>query len=609
MISLEHYYLNHLDTMISRHTLCNLSAFLALVLAAVSCNILGGEIGENDAIAAKKPLPEVQVNTLNPLLADLSAFELTGNSILTKAGSGADIGLTVPLESLLDKSRSVSVEGIGGMWTETPIRDTESGYVFLSNEMRADYSTDQSSGVRKYLIESPYEYFIATMVPYYIFSEGDWSYFDREGFFGTVLLSTPEGELLEVRRYHPDGTSNAMLVTNPEDYDTTEVEYINIKGGTMTRSDAEYDGGCLTASVCVAEYNWDPVIPGGNNPTTFKDDTDNSGRNHHTGGGGGRPKNPKQYNLSLSVQGEGIVSGGGLYSAGDIVRVEARPSDDSDFAYWTGDLTGNKMWTKIKMPAKDISATAVFLLGFEKPCYDAETGTYFPIAGKAKIAPTSTGGRPVSGTYGDVRYNRDGSKKAHRGWDIEAVPGTPFYAPVEGEIAGDMWTSTPNGKKDRSGCGNRIGIIFNLCGRQYTVFFFHLAFTDKTKPGDPANGIGINPRTGRLWAPGDTVHPGEILGCTGDTGAAYNVDVKHLHVQIHNTQMWPPTDWAYYEDPSILFGDILTKDANGNVSGYDINNRCNERGDSEYQIDEVYDFYNDFGQSILTGDWLLYPKN
>lgn len=606
--------------MISRHTLCKHSVFLALVLAAVSCNILGGEIdGEHDAVDAKKPLPEVQVNTLNPLLADLSAFELTGNSILTKGGSGAEVGLTVPLESLLDKSRSISVEGIGGTWTETPIRDTESGYVFLSNEMRADYSTDQSSGVRKYLIESPYEYFIATMVPYYIFSEGDWSYFDREGFFGTVLLSTPEGELLEVRRYHPDGTSNAMLVTNPEDYDTTEVEYINIKGGTMTRSDAEYDGGCLTASVCVAEYNWDPVIPGGNNPTTFKDDTDNSGGNHHTGGGGGRPKNPKQYNLSLSVQGEGIVSGGGLYSAGDIVRVEARPSDDSDFAYWTGDLTGNKMWTKIKMPAKDISATAVFLLGIEKPCYDAETGTYFPIAGKAKIAPTSTGGRPVSGTYGDVRYNRDGSKKAHRGWDIEAIPGTPFYSPVEGIIAGNMWTSTPNGQnlEDDHGCGNKIGITFNLGGRKYSVFFFHLAFTDRANPGDPSNGIGINPRTGKLWAPGDIVHPGEILGRTGDTGAAWNVNVKHLHVQIHNTQSWPPKDWAYYEDPSILFGDILTKDANGNISGYDINNNCNDKEDSQYQVPLLLMEVNpngdlglptdDFG--YFTPSISLYPKN
>ena len=106
------------------------------------------------------------------------------------------------------------------------------------------------------------------------------------------------------------------------------------------------------------------------------------------------------------------------------------------------------------------------------------------------------------------------------------------------------------------------------------------------------------------------MHPGEILGRTGDTGAAYNVAVKHLHVQIHNTQSWPQKgSWINYEDPSILFGDILTKDANGNVSGYYINNSCNEREDSEYQIDEVYDFYNDFSQSILTGDWLLYPKN
>lgn len=578
---------------------------LALLMSSTSCRTIESE---HESANRKGPLPEVQVNTLNPLLADLSAFDLTGNGLLTKAGSGPDI-VTVPLESLLDREHSSSVEGEGGTWIQTPILDAESSLVFLSKEMSTDYDSSQSSGIRKYLIDSPYEYFIATMIPYYIFSEGDWSYFDKRDFFGIVLLSSLEGELLEVHRYHPAGYSRALPVANPGEYDKSEIEFINIKGGIMTRAGEEMDGGTLDASICVAEWSWNPNIPGGNKTTSLKDDTgeqNGGGRNSGGGGGGSKTRTPQKYKLTLDIQGNGSVIGGGEYEAGIQVNVKAQPSDDSNFAYWTGYLKGSDLWKTIRMPAENISATAVFLPeGTDKPCYDAESGTYFPLAGKNKIAPTEKGKPAKSGTYGNVR---NGGTRPHRGWDILATQGTPFFCPVEGKIANFMRTWVPNGRTDEGGCGNRIGVEFNLGGHQYVVFFLHLAFTDKTNPEDPANGIGINPRTGRLWAIGDTVHPGEMLGHTGDTGLAYKVTYKHLHIQIHNiTESWPTKDsgWENYEDPSILFGDILEKDANGEVVGFNVNNGCDEILDSE----NAYNFFADDWRVSFGMYGNLYPSN
>lgn len=567
----------------------------------------------SDSLKSQINLSEIRVNTLNPLIADLSIFDLKENAILTKAGSEADCN-SVSLESLLDRKYTERVEGYdGGEWSQTPIIDTDYGTVFLSDEISVDYSPEMQSRVRRYLIESPSDYFVVTMIPYYIFSESDWSYFNLENFFGTVILSTLEGELIEIQKHHPDGFRRAVPVTNPEDYDQSKREYINIAGGSVTRA-----YGCtLEAAICIAEVDNDITVPGSSKTTTIKDDTDEGEDEIGRGGGGGRKElHPKSYTLSLYIQGEGMVSGAGRYAAGTIVDVRAMPTDSSKFAYWTGDLSGSDMWTRVLMPRKSISATALFLFDRDKPCYDAATGTYFPLSGTNKLAPTSTGGSPSSGSYGNVR---NGGTKPHRGWDIEAAPGTPFYSPVDGVISEEMWTSTPNATNGRKGCGNRIGIKYSVGGSYYTVFFLHLAYTNKQNPKDPNNGIGVNPRTGRTWATGDVIYAGDMIGLTGDTGSAYNVDVKHLHVEIHNTEWWPSTlNWDGFEDPSILFGDILTKGANGRVVGYEIKHKCDEKGISDYQkIPSVY-FFEDsddsvqdlgFGYDDSFSKLWLYPTN
>ena len=44
--------------------------------------------------------------------------------------------------------------------------------------------------------------------------------------------------------------------------------------------------------------------------------------------------------------------------------------------------------------------------------------------------------------------------------------------------------------------------------------------------------MAVNPRTGTTFKPGDEVFAGEIVGYTGRTGNAYDVDYPHLHLGI-----------------------------------------------------------------------------
>ena len=60
--------------------------------------------------------------------------------------------------------------------------------------------------------------------------------------------------------------------------------------------------------------------------------------------------------------------------------------------------------------------------------------------------------------------------------------------------------------------------------------------------------IAINPRTGKAFAPGDTVYAGEIIGYTGRTGNAYNVHFPHLHLSVLNSS------WQYINPENFVNG-------------------------------------------------------
>ena len=77
----------------------------------------------------------------------------------------------------------------------------------------------------------------------------------------------------------------------------------------------------------------------------------------------------KTYALTTSTDGEGtgtvataLVSGksygGGVYKAGSIVAVTAKPDSGSNFTGWSGDATGTTKKVKVTMNAdKNVNAT------------------------------------------------------------------------------------------------------------------------------------------------------------------------------------------------------------------------------------------------------------
>lgn len=136
-------------------------------------------------------------------------------------------------------------------------------------------------------------------------------------------------------------------------------------------------------------------------------------------------------------------------------------------------------------------------------------------------------------TFGMVR---NGGKRPHQGWDLEAVPGTRCYAIADGviEIAG----------KDKD-YGSFVLLKFPYQGRTFYAMYAHLSMPAVYK--------------------GQAVQRGDLVGLTGNSGNASSMygDDQHLHFEIRTTLMVgkglvdrvdpatlfgrAPTGWTFYE--------------------------------------------------------------
>jgi peptidoglycan LD-endopeptidase LytH len=109
-------------------------------------------------------------------------------------------------------------------------------------------------------------------------------------------------------------------------------------------------------------------------------------------------------------------------------------------------------------------------------------------------------------TFGLVRRNSAGQRRAHQGWDLKAAPGTPCFAIADGRVA-DVYTSTDYGLV--------VVAEFNhpVLGRLFAAYA-HLSKAH-VKPGDP-------------------VRRGQTLGLTGESGNARGMvpEDQHLHFEI-----------------------------------------------------------------------------
>lgn len=165
------------------------------------------------------------------------------------------------------------------------------------------------------------------------------------------------------------------------------------------------------------------------------------------------------------------------------------------------------------------------------PCMSEDKKRVNPLMYMA-LAPT-TGDRYASGRFGSARG------RPHNGIDLHAPVGTPIYAMMDGVVS-KVVDSQPDRSesygtknnlpkeyndtgKDRDDAGNRIYIKSTFDGESIEQLYWHL------RAGSP---IGTNPATKKPYKVGDKVSKGDVIGYSGITGNAWNVENPHLHLGI-----------------------------------------------------------------------------
>ena len=133
----------------------------------------------------------------------------------------------------------------------------------------------------------------------------------------------------------------------------------------------------------------------------------------------------------------------------------------------------------------------------------------------AYIQPTSTGGDPLSGTFGGVRNN---GYKFHEGLDMKAIqartrkgePTDPIYAAIDGVVA--HVTSAPG----KSSYGRYIVILHDTGSVKFYTLYAHLSAID------PAITTGVS------------VTAGTVIGTMGRSAGGYTIprDRAHMHFEI-----------------------------------------------------------------------------
>jgi murein DD-endopeptidase MepM/ murein hydrolase activator NlpD len=137
-------------------------------------------------------------------------------------------------------------------------------------------------------------------------------------------------------------------------------------------------------------------------------------------------------------------------------------------------------------------------------------------------------GKRVNNIFGNVRKHKDGSIRAHQGWDITSMPGSPVFAIANGII---------RFVKDygNEGLGKHIGLEFQHQGRTLYAVYGHLQTIEVVQ--------------------GMFVAEGEQLGTSGQTGNAKGqaLSEAHLHLEIR-THPSAPSGLGGRVDPMFVLG-------------------------------------------------------
>jgi murein DD-endopeptidase MepM/ murein hydrolase activator NlpD len=122
-----------------------------------------------------------------------------------------------------------------------------------------------------------------------------------------------------------------------------------------------------------------------------------------------------------------------------------------------------------------------------------------------------------------------GAQWRHQGWDLYALPMMPCYAIADGKIAASFDDLDPNGY------GSQVILEFKYKEQVLYAAYCHLSF--------------------RLAQPGETVMRSQVIGTTGRTGNASNMEGEdlHLHFEIR-TKPRPGPGMTGRVDPASLYG-------------------------------------------------------
>jgi len=539
---------------------------MAAVLFFAACN-------EGEVVIPSPDTERIMVKQKNAsLFADLDDYDW--NSLKTRSDINESNEAMVSLEELLDRPARKSRTFRGLTIDQIPFIDDGQGYnVRLSpvNLYESDeFSSDMTiTGARKFYLkssdESVWSSRVVTMIPDSAFlakfSLESVSYLDKALFSGIILFSNPDGSFRDVYVYDGESPVSDAQMDRPG---TAEENTGNTRSlllscddasGTATRLAESGRTYRLHYSICVAYVKKDDPYDSESLDNTLEDrlNQDSDEEKMSSGGGGGgrsQPLNSEMNEdfftctLALYSTTGGRAVGSGRYPFGRDVTVKASPfMIGYEFDRWTGDLNGRASTYSFSITT-DVEATAYFKSAVDssstsRPCWSAFSGKANPL-NEMTLAASGTGGWNLTGaTYGNTRVgviiNDDGSRsisaKWHGGLDLMAEVGTPVFAMFDGKIGSTYVISQPDRgddgrypssySGDMNDAGNRIYVESEIDGNRVVMGYCHL------QSGTP---VAINPRTGKSFAPGDKVFRGEIVAYTGQTGNAFNVENKHLHL-------------------------------------------------------------------------------
>ncbi len=479
-------------------------------------------------------------------------------------------------------------------FTQIPIR-TDTLYAAISNRIDMLSNSGSCFPLKSYYIKrinkekNIQTEFIVTLIPkgkdHHAYQNTD--FLEKPNFTGIVLYSRLNGKFFKIKNYKKGKITGSRIFTEEELINRQgKTEYVIIyspKLKVMTKSkDSE-----RKCPYCGMEFDLPAIVVFPKDEEAeepfpeWPDNIENEGNNHDCSaagdaGGGGAENNSgegenaeetetpeeeggsgsdeeekgPEYSVILSVNNPkgGSTSGSGTYEAGTTVSIGATEYWGYRFTHWNGNVS-SEQFQNIVLSAH-VTATAHFNL--LPQCKDINGNKANPL-GKMELAPA--GGTNIPGaTFGDTRIDENGQPKEHGGLDLAGPEGTPIYSMFEGVIDEKYVIEQPNKIDEeypegytgnRNDAGNRIYVNSRINGKAVKIGYCHLM------AGDP---VALNPRTGEIFAPGDEVLQGEIIGYIGYTGNA-SPELPHLHLIIYE-------NWVKINPEKYLNATITTSSIN-----------------------------------------------